>query len=837
MVTDLRYALRTLIHAPAFSLVVVLTLGLGIGANTAIFSLMDQLLLRLLPVERPEELVQLDGPGTFSGRTMNNRTFSYPMYQDLRDGNDVFTGLIARAPAAATLVQGGQSERVTVEMISGNTFEVLGARPVLGRAITPDDDRVRAGHPVVMLSHAYWTRRFGGRAEILDQALTINTTTMTVIGVAPPAFAGIVALDSPDVFVPLMMKAQITPTWDDLDNRRSRWVNLVGRLKPGLSIDAARARLDVLYKQINAGELESVPDFAAASALFKERFRAKSIVVEPAGRGLSGLRGGFSTPIAVLMGMVGLVLLIACANVANLLIARAAARQKEMGVRLALGASRGRIVRQTLFESLLLSMAGGVVGLVLSIWLGELLVGLLPSGASSQALSTTPDLRVGLFTLAVSVVTAVVFGLAPALQSSRPDMNQTLREEAGSLAGSASHARLRKGLVVAQVAVSLLLVAGAGLFARSLYNLKHLSPGFDATSLVSFAVSPELAGYDQTRIKRFYQTLQQELQGLPGVRGVSLAAEPVLTDSVSSRTIQVLGYETKPDENMNPWTNEVAPDHFRTMGMPLVLGREFTERDAEGAPLVGIVNETFARYYFGDENPIGRRFGWRVLDNPGAIEIVGVVKDSLHGGMREGTTPDNEIRRFVYTPLQQGTELTGMTVYVRATPDGADNLIDRIRESVRRLDASLPVYNVTTMEQTIDEAMFTERMLAVLSAAFGLLATLLAAIGLYGLMAYTVARRTREIGIRMALGAERGTVVWLVLREVALLTGIGIAIGVPAALALSRLVASQLFGLSATDPITLMIAAFALALVGGAAGYLPARRAADVEPVTALRTS
>jgi predicted permease len=837
MFTDLRSALRTLIHAPAFSLVVVLTLGLGIGANTAIFSLMDQLLLRLLPVVRPEELVQLDGPGPFSGRTINDRTFSYPAYQDLRDGNDVFAGLLARAPAAATLVQSGQAERVTVEMISGNTFEVLGVRPALGRAISADDDRVPAGHPVVMLSHAYWTRRFAGDPQILNQTLTINTTAMTVVGVAPRGFAGIVALDSPDVFVPLMMKAQITPTWNDLDNRRSRWVNIVGRLKPGLSAEAARVRLDVLYKQLNAAELTSVPEFAAASALFRERFLAKSIVVEPAGKGLSGLRGGFTTPIAVLMGMVGLVLLIACANVANLLIARAAARQKEMGVRLALGASRGRIIRQTLFESLLLSLLGGAVGLVLSIWLGELLVGLLPSGAAAQALSTTPDLRVGLFTLVVSVATAVVFGLAPALQASRPNMNQTLREEAGSLAGSASHARLRKGLVVAQVALSMLLVAGAGLFARSLYNLKHLSPGFDTTGLISFAISPELAGYDQGRIKRFYQTLQQELKNVPGVRGVTMAAEPVLTDSISSRTVQVEGYESKPDENMNPWTNEVAPDHFRTMGMPLILGREFTERDSEGAPLVGIVNETFARYYFGNENPIGRRFGWRVLQNPGAIEIVGVVKDSLHGTMREGTTPDNEIRRFVYTPLQQGRELTGMTVYVRSAPDAGDGLIDRVRDTLRRLDAALPVYNVATMAHTIDEAMFTERMLAVLSAAFGLLATVLAAVGLYGLMSYTVARRTREIGIRMALGAERGTVVWLVLREVALLTGIGIAIGLPTALGLSRLVASQLFGLSPSDPMTLALAATVLAVVGGVAGYLPARRAAAVEPVKALRSA
>jgi predicted permease len=837
MLTDLRYAARTLVHTPVLSVVIVLTLGLGIGANTAIFSLMDQLLLRLLPVSNPEELVQLDGPGTFSGRTMNNRTFSYPMYQDLRDRTDVFSGLIARAPAAATArAAGAEAERVSVEMISGNTFDVLGVRPILGRAITADDDRVPGGHPVVMLGHDFWTRRFAASPSVLGQAITVNTTAMTIVGVAPRGFAGVTALRSADLFVPLMMKAEITPTWNDLDNRRSRWVSIVGRLRPGMTLESARAGADVAYKQINAYELEAVPEFASGSDTFKERFRAKSLVVEPAGRGLSGLRQGFSTPLAVLMGMVGLVLLIACANVANLLVARAAARQKEIGVRLALGASRWRIVRQTLCESLILALAGGLAGLVLSVVIGELLLDLLPSDGSARVLSTTPDLRMVLFTVSISLLTAVVFGLAPAVQTSQPDMNRTLREEAGNLSGSIGHARLRKGLVVAQVALSMLLVAGAGLFARSLYNLKHLDPGFDATSLLSFSISPELGGYDQPGIKAFYAALQEDLQQVPGVFGVSMAAEPVLTDSVSSRTIQVQGYETKPDENMNPWTNEIAPDYFRTMGMTLLLGREFTPRDADGAPLVAVVNETFAKYYFGSENPIGRRFGFRVMEDPGAIEIVGVVRDSLHGTMREGSGgEDNATPRFVYTPLQQSTELTGMTVYVRSNPASGDRLVDRLRVAVQRRDAGLPIYNVTTMERTIDDAVFTERMLAVLSSAFGLLATLLAAIGLYGLMSYTVARRTREIGIRIALGAERRSVVWMVLREVAVLTGVGIVVGIPAALLLARVVSSQMFGLSATDPLTLTVAAVTLAAVGLLAGWLPARRAAAVQPVRALR--
>lgn len=832
---DVRYALRTLTRTPGFSCIVILTLGLGIGANTAIFSLMDQVLLRLLPVKNPRELVQLDGPGPFSGRTQNDRTFSYPMYVDFRDRNDVFTGLVARFGTSATLTSRGQAERVDVEMISGNTFDVLGVTPVLGRALTADDDSKPGGHPVAVISHDYWQRRFAASPTALNQVVTINSTPMTVVGVAPAGFAGIAATESPDLFVPLMMKAEITPTWNDLDNRRSRWINLVGRLKPGLTDEAAVARLDVLYRQINEFELREVPAFSAWSDSIKDRFRAKKLTLHPAGQGLSDLRQGVRTPLVVLMAMVGVVLLIACANVANLLLSRATARQREIAVRLALGAGRSRLIRQTLTESLVLAVAGGIVGMVFSIWVGDLLLSVLPSESFTRSLSTEPDLRVGLFTAALALATAIVFGLIPALQSSKPDLNRTLREEAGSLSGGGHQARFRKGLVVAQVALSMLLVAGAGLFARSLYNLKNLETGYDTDNLITFHVDPALNGYDQVRIKRFYDQLLDDVRRIRGVQSASIAQVAALTGSASSRTVQVQGYQAKPEENMNPWTNEIAPDYFRTMGIHLKIGREFNDRDVEGAPLVAIVNESFASYYFPNQNPIGQRFGFRSMNNPAAIDIVGVVKDSLYADMRQGTTEENETPRFVYTPFRQSTELNEMTVYVRTAGTSAAAMPDELGRAVRRADPSLPIFEMQSMDETVDEALFNERMLALLSASFGLLATVLAAIGFYGVMSYTVSRRTREIGIRIALGADRMTVVWLVLREVAFLTTIGIAVGVPSALGLSQLVRSQLFGIEPTDPVTLTTAAVTLATVGLLAGYVPARRAASVQPVRALR--
>jgi predicted permease len=832
---DVRYALRTLTRTPGFSAVVILTLGLGIGANTAIFSLMDQVLLRQLPVKHPEELVQLDGPGTFRGRTTNDRTFSYPMYADLRDRNDVFSGLVARFEASATLMARNQAERVDIELVSGNTFEVLGVSAVLGRTLTQDDDRTPGAHPVAVVSYHYWQRRFSGSPSVLNQVVTVNNTPVTIVGVAPRGFSGIAATRAPDLFMPLMMKGQITPTWNDLDNRASRWVHIVGRLKPGMTSDAAKARLDVVYRQINEYELTAVPRFASSSPTFHERFRAKTLLLHPASQGLSDLRQSVQTPLFVLMAMVGLVLLIACANVASLLLSRASARQKEIAVRLALGAGRPRLIRQTLTESLVLAVAGGAVGVVLSIWVGDLLVGVLPFESFTRSLSTEPDLRVGLFTAALALTTALMFGLIPALQASRPELNRTLREEAGNLSGGTRHARFRKALVVAQVALSMLLVAGAGLFARSLYNLKSLDTGLQVDNLLTFRVDPSLNGYDQARIKHFYHQLLEDIRRTPGVQSASIAQMPALTGSASSRTIQVQGYTPKQDENMNPWTNEVGPDYFRTMGMPLVMGREFNDRDVAGAPLVTVVNQTFARHYFGRDNPIGRRFGFSAMDDPAALEIVGVVADSFYADMRQGTTQENETPRVVYTPYQQSQELNEMTAYIRSGGTAARSMPEQLRQTVRRADPAMPVFEMQSMAQTVDEALFNERMLALLSASFGLLATVLAAIGLYGVMSYTVSRRTREIGIRIALGAERLTVLWLVLREVALLMVIGIGVGVPGALGLSRFVRSQLYGIEPTDPLTLTIAAVTLGLVGLFAGYIPARRAAGVQPVLALR--
>jgi len=820
---DLRFALRQIARNRGFSLIVVLTLGLGIGANTAIFSLLDQVLLRRLPVRNPEELVVLDGPGAFSGRTENDQTFSYPMYRDFRDRSPVFAGVIARYATGASVSHQGRSELASAELVSGNYLDVLGVAPALGRAVAPSDDVTPGGHPVLMLGHGYWLRRFGGDPGVLGQALSVNGQPMSVIGIAPRGFHGIAVGADPDLFVPMAMKARMTPTWDDLENRTSRWLNVMARLKPGVSLAQAEAGMDVLYKQILADDVKLYPD---ASERFRARFLGKKLVFLPGLRGRSDLRASFSAPLVVLMAMVGLVLLIACANVANLLVARATTRQRELAIRLALGAGRRHLVRQLLVESLLLALLGGAAGLLLSNWTGGLLLNALPFDGAARAFSAEPDSRVVAFALAASLLTGVLFGLYPALQVTRPSVMQSLKEEAAAVVGGSS-VRFRKALVVAQVALSLLLLVGAGLFARSLYNLRALDPGFSTERLLAFSVDPSLNGYDQARVRQAFRRIEEEVARLPGVRAVSAAREPIIADSEWRSTVAVDGYQPKEGEDMSPGVNAVGPGYFSTLGFTLAAGREFDARDEAGSPQVAVVNQSFARYFFGEESALGRRFGF-ARGEPSDIEIVGVVRDAKTLNLREAS------RRVFYVPYRQQESLNQLTLYARTLTEEA-TLADAVRAAVARVEPSLPVYELRTMRAQLSQSLFIERMIAALSAAFGALATLLAALGLYGLMSFVVARRTREIGIRLALGAERRRVLGLVMAEVALLAGIGIAIGLPGAVAVSRLVASQLFGISPGDPATLAGAALVLAGVTLLAGWVPARRATHVDPVAALR--
>jgi predicted permease len=822
---DARFAVRTLLKAPAFTLVVILTLALGIGANTAIFSLTDQVLLRLLPVRDPERLVVLDGPGPFQGRTFNNSTFSYPMYRDFRDQNTVFDGVIARFPAPLTLTAGGQSERVSGELVTGNFFDVLGVRPIVGRLFSLADDTTPGAHPVAVLSYDYWTRRFAQDRSVLDLKVALNGVPMTIVGVAPRGFHGIIVGSSPDVMVPVMMKAHMTPTWDDLLNRRSRWLTIMARVKNSMTRAQAEASMNVLYRQINEVELKEMP--AASSKTFSTRFLAKHLFLLDGQKGQSDLREQFSTPILVLMGMVGVVLLIACANVANLLLARGAARQKEVAIRMALGAGRVAIVRQRLIESALLAVAGAALGLVFARWTGSLLINTLPFDSAATVLSSVPDGRVIAFALAVTAVTVLLFGLAPALQSTRPALTATLKDEAGSVVGGTGHARFRRGLVVAQVCLSVLLLTGAALFARSLYNLRTLDPGFETDRLLGFSINPSLSGYSRERSIALFERMQDELSRLPGVDRAAASVISLMSDDNWSATVRIEGYQPKEGQDMNPDIDAVSPGYFSTLGQALLGGRDFTINDSNGAPRVAIVNETFVKTYFGTENPLGRHIGWG-RDKSTPMEIIGVVKDAKMASMR------GEVKRFVYTPYMQEDELGQVTFYVRSR-GAATEVAQSARAVTHRIDPNLPVFNMKSLPRTIDDLLFIERMVAALSVAFGVLATLLAAIGLYGVMSYSVTRRTREIGIRMALGAERQTVMWMVLGEVATMAGIGVAAGIPLAFLLSRIVQSQLFGLSAHDPVALTGAAAVLISVALIAGFLPARRATRVDPMLALR--
>jgi predicted permease len=824
---DIRFAFRTLKKSPVFVVVAVLSLALGIGANAAIFTLVDQLLLRMLPVKHPEQLVQLWGRGDYWGANNGPNKLSYPMYADFRDHNKVFSGMFGRWGTPISVVRDGVPERADGEFVTGSYFQVLGVGAAIGRVFTLDDDRTPGAHPLAVISYRYWMSRFAGSPSVVGRKITVNGYPLTIIGVTQAGFEGTDPASSPDIRVPIMMKDVVAPglIYYKLDNRRGRWVSTYGRLKPGVSMEQARASLQPFFHQILNMEVTG-PMFEHAPPEAKAGFLRMWMDLLPASKGQSGLREQFSKPLLVLMGIVGLVLLIACANVANPLIARAMARQKEIAVRLALGAGRGRIVSQLLVESLILSIAGGVSGLLVAMWMDRALLRFVPSSIN-LSLETSPDARILLFALGVSLVTGLAFGLIPALQSTRPQLAGTLKDQAGSIT-SGTTVRLRKALVAAQVALSLLLLIGSGLFIHSLQNLKNLDPGFRAANLLTFSIDPTQSGYKGDRALAFYRQLQQSLDAIPGVQSSSLAVESLLTGDEWDYDIKIEGYKEKPREEIDAYMNFIAPDYFKTIDTPILLGRDFRPSDVQGAGKVCIVNEKFAKKYLGGTNAIGRHIA--AGDTTGKLdtEIVGIARDTKYESLRD------EVPVEVYQPYQQMDFVMAMAVYVRTT-QRAEQTFGAIRGLMSRMDPNIPIFEMKTLERQIDESLVTERLVASLSTAFGFLATLLAAIGLYGVLAYMVAQRTREIGVRVALGAGHRNVVWLVMREVLVLAGIGIGVGLPVAWGLARLVKSQLYGIAPNDWQTIALAVAGITAVAMVAGYMPARRAARIDPMRALR--
>ena len=839
-VRDLNYALRTLRRTPGFTAIAVLTLGLGIGANTAIFTLLDQVLLRLLPVKDPHELVLLTMRGKHYGSNWGMNAISYPMYKDFQAHNEVFSGMFARFPLYSSVTIGNASERVKAELVSGTYFDVLGVGTAIGRPFTPDDDKTPHGHTVVMLSYNYWKRRFGGRADVIGSTMLVSSQRMTIIGVTQAGFDGVELGDPPAIFVPLMMEVELMPLNKDmLTNRRNRWVNTFGRLKPGITLAQAKASLQPFMHSMLENEVREEA-FRNASPYDREQFLKCWMDVLPGGQGRQSVQRELATPLWVLMATTVMVLLIACANIANLLLARATRRQKEMAIRLAIGASRGRIISQLLIEMLALSVMGGALGLLFAFGADKALMSLyLPADSARLNISTSPDFRVLVFTFAVSALTALAFGLVPALQTTKPNVGKVLKDEASAVVGSGNRG-LRKSLVVVQVALSLLLLIGAGLFLRSLENLSKLGPGFTAERLIGFNIDPMLNGYSIERTKLMFREITDNLGALPGVQSVGLASMRILENNEWDSSMSVEGYNPdKPDDRAQPYMNQVSPNYFATLGVPIVAGRDFTMADNhevkhgpdadDFVPTVVMINETFAKKYFAGRNPLGRHLGFGTdPGTPTDMEVIGVVKDIKYTNLRDEIPPQ------AFVPYMPSRFVGNMTVYVRTAGDPAA-LMNLIRSKVRDIDANLPIYDMRTTDDQIANSLAAERMIASLSTVFGFLATILAAVGLYGLMAYNVVQRTREIGIRMALGAAQTDVVWMVMRDVLLLVGVGVAVGIPASLGLARIVQSQLYGLSAHDPWTLMLATGGLAVVAAAAGYIPASRASRLDPTAALR--
>jgi len=755
------------------------------------------------------------------------QSFTYPFYKDLREGNTCFSGLLARFPIPLSVAGQGQTERAAGELVSGNYFEVLGVRPAMGRLLTPEDDAAPGGSAVTVLSHGYWTRRFGASPAALNQNLVVNGHTLTVVGVTAATFGGVQVGQAPDLFVPMQMKAQMTPNWDGMNDRKDYWLQMIGRLRPAFTSASAEASLLSVVPSLLQRDLAEVTTMPAKA---RDRFLAKKLQLRPGGRGRQVLQQEARDGLLLLSALVILVLLIACANIASLLLARGVARRREIALRLALGARRGHLLRQLMTESLLLGLAGGFVGLLIAAWCIDALLATFPQYEGTAGLNANLDPRLLAFNFGVALLTSLAFGLMPAMRTTRPDLIAALKEQGAGTGTGVGQVRLRKGLVVAQIAVTTILLITAGLFTLNLKRLEQVDLGLRADNLLTFSIDPQLSGYSPERTAALVDQLRADLGTLPGVTSATAAQIAVLSGNDESSNATLEGFVPQGDDDPHPHKNSVGPRYFATLGIPLLSGREIAESDTAAGPKAAVINATLARKYFAGRNPLGQHLAFASGPNTKLdIEIVGVVKDSKDSSVRQDDRP------FVYLPYSQNPHLGEATLYLRSIlPPEA--LAASARETVRRRDAGLPVYAVKTLVRQRDESLYNERMLMGLSIGFGLLAALLASIGLYGVMAYTVARRTPEIGIRMALGASLGSVRALVLREAMTLAAIGLAIGIPAALAAGRLARSLLYGVEPGDPRLVVAAALVLIGVMLAAAYLPARRATRVNPMVALRS-
>jgi predicted permease len=829
-VRNLKLALRTLFKAPFVTAVAVLSLALGIGANAAIFSLFDQMLLRPLPVSEPERLVNLGAPGPKPGSQSCNQAgdcdlvFSYPMYRDLERQQTVLTGLVAHRAFGANLAYKGQTLNGSGMMVSGSYFPTLGVQPHIGRLITPADDQTVGAHFVAVLSHSYWESRLGSDPSVVGEAITINGHPMTILGVAPRGFVGTTLGTDPDVFVPISMRGQMNPGFDGFENRRSYWAYVFGRLKPGVSIEQARSALNALYRPIIT-DVEA-PLQEGMSEQRRAQFLKRELSIEDGAKGQSSVHGEARTPLVLLFATTGIVLLIACANIANLLLARAAGRAMEMAVRLSLGASRWQLLRQLLTESLVLALMGGVVSLLFARWTLALFGQILPPDAV-ETLSLALDGRMVAFAGVLALGTGVLFGIFPALHSTRPDLITTLRANTGQPSGARAAARFRTSLVTAQIALSMALLISAGLFVRSLTNVSRVDLGIKTENVVVFALSPELNGYDPARARAFFARVEEELSAVPGVTGVTAGMVPLIAGSNWGTDVYVEGFKRDPDTDANSRFNEIGTAYFSTLGIPILAGREFTAADLETAPKVAVVNEAFAKKFGLGRDVVGKRLG-SGEDETLDTEIVGLVKDAKYSEVKQDIPP------VFFTPYRQDTTIGSINFYVR-TAMAPEQLLRAVPAVIKKLDANLPVEDLKTLPQQVQQNIFLDRIVSTLSAAFAILATLLAAVGLYGVLAYTVAQRTREIGVRMALGADGRRVRGMVLRQVAVMTLIGGVVGIAAAIALGRGAQSLLFQLEGHDPMVVVLSAIVLTLVALGAGYVPALRASRVDPMKALR--